>query len=216
MMESLIDSLIVIAKEPIAGRVKTRLVPHLSFEQAAELAEAALADTLAVVLTIASERKIIALDGQPGRWLPDGWIVVPQVAGGLDARLSAAFLAAGGGPSILVGMDTPQLQTHHLLAANLEDFDACLGRSSDGGYWAIGLREPAHADRVIAGVPMSTSWTGSAQLARLRAAGLRVQLLDELTDVDTFDVACAVAADAPNTRFARTLTRLLADERGVA
>ncbi len=180
------------------------------------MAAAALADTLAVVSTIPSERKILALDGQPGPWLPEGWSVVPQVDGGLDARLSAAFTETGGGPAILVGMDTPQLQAGHLLAADLDDFDACLGRSTDGGYWAIGLRDPAQAEQVITGVPMSRSWTGRSQLARLRGAGLRVQLLDELTDVDTFEVACAVAAQAPFTRFAHTLSRLLADGRGVA
>lgn len=205
----MIDTLIVIAKEPVAGRVKTRLVPPLSFAQAAEVAAAALADTLAVASDFPCRQRVIALDGRPGDWLPEGWIVRPQVGGGLDARLSAAFAACDGGSALLVGMDTPQLSLEDLLMADLDRFDACLGGATDGGYWSIGLREPRRGPEVIAGVPMSVDRTGALQRARLVAAGMKVQSLTTLTDVDTFDVACEVAAAAPQTLFAAVVDRVV-------
>src|SRR5690606_23084798 len=64
--------LLVMAKAPVAGRVKTRLVPPLSAAEAAAVAEAALADTLEAVAACGAERRVLALDGEPGPWLPEG------------------------------------------------------------------------------------------------------------------------------------------------
>jgi len=201
-------TLVVLAKEPVPGRVKTRLQPPFSPTEAAALAEAALADTLAAVRRTPAGRRVLALAGRPGRWLPAGFEVVPQPAGGLDGRIAAA-LGGCRGPCLLIGMDTPQL-TPDLLDVGWAGADACLGLARDGGYWAIGLRAPAPglAARLLHGVPMSTPDTGAAQLDRLRAAGLRVRLLPPLRDVDTAADARAVAATAPGTRFARTLRAL--------
>jgi glycosyltransferase A (GT-A) superfamily protein (DUF2064 family) len=201
-------ALIVIAKEPVPGRVKTRLVPPLTGSEAADLARAALSDTLRVASAVDASQHVLALDGRPGPWLPRGWRVVAQPAGTLDVRLVAAFGAASGGPALLIGMDTPQVSAAQLAAFDPDGHDACLGLAEDGGYWAIGLRNPALAAEVISGVPMSTSHTGVEQLRRLHAAGLRVQLLDMLADVDTIDVAYGVAAAAPSTEFAAALRGL--------
>jgi glycosyltransferase A (GT-A) superfamily protein (DUF2064 family) len=198
-------ALIVIAKEPVPGRVKTRLVPPLTDSEAAHLARAALSDTLRVASAADARQRVLALDGRPGPWLPRGWRVVAQPTGALDVRLVAAFGAASSGPALLIGMDTPQVCSAQLAAFDPVAYDACLGLAEDGGYWAIGLRNPALAAEVIGGVPMSTSHTGAEQLRRLRAAGLRVQLLDTLADVDTIDVAYGVAAAAPSTEFAAAL-----------
>ncbi|HEY2637380.1 MAG TPA: glycosyltransferase, partial [Solirubrobacteraceae bacterium] len=81
------------AKAPVAGLVKTRLCPPLSPEEAAAVAEAALADTLAAVGACRADRKIIALDGRPGPWLPEGFDVVPQTGRGLALRLANAWAA---------------------------------------------------------------------------------------------------------------------------
>src|SRR4051794_33440895 len=97
-------TLIVIAKEPVPGRVKTRLTPPYTAAEAAYLAEAALADTLAAVVAAPAGRRILALAGRPGRWLPSGVRVVPQRGSGLDERLANAFADAGG-PAVLIGMD---------------------------------------------------------------------------------------------------------------
>ncbi|MFJ4525807.1 DUF2064 domain-containing protein [Streptomyces sp. NPDC088810] len=199
-------TLLVIAKEPLPGRVKTRLSPPFSPAEAAALAEAALADTLHAVAAAPAARRVLVLDGAPGPWLPPGFDVVPQCAGGLDARLADAF-ARCEGPALLIGMDTPQV-TPELLTVDFAGYDACFGPAADGGFWALGLAEPA--PELLRGVPMSTRWTGAVQRRRLVAAGLRVRDLPRLRDVDTAADAAAVAALAPHGRFAARLARCTA------
>jgi len=191
-------TLLVIAKQPVPGRVKTRLVPPCTHEQAASLAEAALADTLHAVLMVPARRRVLVLEGRPGPWLPAGFDVVAQCGGPLDERLAAAF-AAVRGPALLIGMDTPQV-TPGLLTVDWQAADAVFGPAADGGFWALGLRVPDPA--LLRGVPMSTTRTGAIQRARLVAAGLRVADLPSLRDVDTAADAVAVARQAPQSRFA--------------
>ncbi|OKI60939.1 TIGR04282 family arsenosugar biosynthesis glycosyltransferase [Streptomyces sp. MJM1172] len=194
------STLLVIAKAPAPGRVKTRLTPRFTPEEAAGLARAALQDTLAAVLATDARRRVLVLDGQPGPWLPEGIEVVPQCAGGLDVRLAAAF-SLSGGPALLIGMDTPQV-TPELLAQGL-DFTgtrAWFGPADDGGFWALGMARPDPA--LLVGVPMSVPHTGREQRLRLTASGRAVRDLPALCDVDTPADAARVAAAAPGTRFA--------------
>jgi len=198
----------VIAKAPLAGRSKTRLCPPLSPAQAAELAEAALCDTLEAVLQTPAGRRVLALEGPVGDWLPPGLEVIPQRPVGFAERLAAAFEDVGE-PAFLIGMDTPQV-TPAMLDSALEALgapanDAVLGLCEDGGYWGIGLRR---ADtRVFAGVPMSTERTGECQRLRLEQLRLRTLALPMLRDVDRHADALAVAGQAPESRFARALQR---------
>lgn len=197
-------ALIVIAKAPLPGRVKTRLCPPCSPRRAAALAEAALRDTLAAVGRAAVARRVVALDGDAGAWLPAGFEVVSQRGVGLAERLAAAFEDVGG-PALLVGMDTPQLTADLLdrCVRALSGNESVLGPSPDGGYWAIGLRR---ADaRAFDGVPMSDIRTGAAQRRRLEQIGLAPAILPALRDVDTIGDARAVAALAPATNFAAVL-----------
>ncbi|MFJ7147146.1 DUF2064 domain-containing protein [Streptomyces sp. NPDC100445] len=196
-------TLLVIAKEPRPGRVKTRLTPPFTPREAAALAEACLADTLDVVAATPAARRVLVLDGDPGPWLPPGFEVVPQCAGGLDARLADAF-AGCPGPALLIGMDTPQV-TPELLTVDFAGCDAYFGPSADGGFWALGLAEPDPA--LLRGVPMSAPETGRVQRRRLVDAGLRVRDLPLLRDVDTALDARAVAALVPHGRFAARLAR---------
>ena len=83
-------TLLVIAKEPVPGRVKTRLTPPCTPQEAA-----ALADTLHTVLKAPARRRVLALDGTPGPWLPPGYDVVAQSSGGLDERIAVR----SGGPA---------------------------------------------------------------------------------------------------------------------
>ncbi|CAB76990.1 DUF2064 domain-containing protein [Streptomyces sp. SID7813] len=211
---SMVNTLLVIAKEPRPGRVKTRLTPPFTPVEAAALAEAALADTLAVVAAAPARRRVLVLDGAPGPWLPPGFDVVPQCAGGLDARLADAF-AGCTGPALLIGMDTPQV-TPGLLDVDFRDCDAYFGPAEDGGFWALGLARPEPA--LLRGVPMSTPVTGAVQRERLLAAGLRVRDLPPLRDVDTAADARTVAALAPDGRFAARLAACApaADRRRVS
>ncbi|TDB74662.1 DUF2064 domain-containing protein [Actinomadura sp. KC216] len=201
--------LIVIAKQPVPGRVKTRLTPAYTPAEAAVLAEAALRDTLTAVAAAPAGRRTLALDGTPGPWLPAGFTVTAQRPGGLDERLAGAFTDAyDGRPLVLIGMDTPQVTPALLAAAGraLARHGAVFGPAADGGFWLLGLRRPDPA--LLRGVPMSRPGTGAAQLARLRAAGLKVARLPELTDVDTPADAAAVAAQAPSGRFAAAVRAL--------
>nr|WSY50983.1 DUF2064 domain-containing protein [Streptomyces sp. NBC_00886] len=197
-------TLLVIAKEPRPGRVKTRLTPPFTPAEAAALAEASLADTLYVVLATPARRRVLVLDGTPGPWLPPGFDVVPQCGGGLDERLAAAF-AGCDGPALLIGMDTPQV-TPELLTVDFADCDAYFGPAEDGGFWALGLADPDPG--LLRGVPMSRPDTGAVQRRRLTAGGLRVRELPSLRDVDTAYDAELVAAEVPDRRFAAELARL--------
>ena len=205
---------LVMAKAPEPGRVKTRLCPPCSPEQAAVVAEAALATTLAAVTGSRATRRIVALDGPPGPWLPPGFEVLSQRGNGFAERLANAWADAGEA-GVQVGMDTPQVTTADLDAA-LETLaapgtDAVLGPANDGGWWVIGLRNPQTvARKPFGGVPMSAPNTGAAQLARLRRLGLRVRLLDRRQDVDSWADATAVAATIPGTRFAEVVRRVAA------
>src|SRR5208282_843583 len=204
---------VVIAKEPVPGRVKTRLTPPFTPDEAAALAEAALTDTLTAVAATNVARRVLALDGAPGPWLPYGFDVIGQRGAGLDERIAWALTDAHVTlplPLVLIGMDTPQV-TPGLLAAAAEPLvsntaDATFGMAEDGGFWLLGLRRVDPA--LILGVPMSQPDTGSRQLARLEQAGLRVRMLPELTDVDTVTEAECIAAVTPGSRFAACMARL--------
>jgi uncharacterized protein len=201
--------LIVIAKAPLPGRSKTRLTPPCSPEQAAGLAEAALADTLDAVAATPCRGRTIALEGPVGVWLPAGFEVVAQPEGGLGDRLASAF-SHDAGPTLLIGMDTPQVRPALLEAAARQllapGIDAVLGPAADGGYWAIGFRRPPAG--AFDGVRMSSDHTLADQRARLRDLGLRVAALPTLRDVDYLGDARAVAATCPDGRFATALGEL--------
>ncbi|TDU06311.1 glycosyltransferase A (GT-A) superfamily protein (DUF2064 family) [Streptomyces sp. 846.5] len=221
MLAAPAPTLMVLAKSPVPGRVKTRLTPACTPEQAAALAEAALADTLETLGRVPAGRRVLVLEGAPGRWLPPGWEVLPQAGGGLDVRLAQAFAAVAGDtagnrtagnktPALLVGMDTPQLSARMLAEAlspaGRTGVDAWFGPAVDGGFWTLGLARPSAelARQLLLGVPMSTSTTGAVLRGRLAAAGLSVAALPALTDVDTVAEAAEVAELAPHTRFAET------------
>lgn len=200
-------ALALIAKAPVPGRVKTRLTPPCSPQEAAALAEAALTDTLAAMRAAAPERLVVVLDGEPGPWLTGGAEILAQRGAGLDERLANAFTDIDG-PALIVGMDTPQVTPGILQDAlvALASHDAVLGPADDGGYWCIGLAVPE--PRTLLGVPMSTPDTCAAQRVRLGELGLTVAEVDALRDVDDMDGALAVAADAPDTHFAQCLRGL--------
>lgn len=201
-------AVIVIAKAPEPGRSKTRLTPPCTAQQAARLAEAAFTDTLMAVAGCRAGRRVVVLDGEPDGLVPEGFEVLRQCTGGLDARIAQAFEDAGC-PALLIGMDTPQV-TSSLLDEALDELgqcDAVLGPASDGGFWALGIHTPS--PDVVVGVPMSRTDTLDAQRRRLRCLGLGYRELPELSDVDTFEDACDVADLIPRSRFARTVHAVL-------
>jgi rSAM/selenodomain-associated transferase 1 len=229
-MTRLAAQLVVIAKAPVPGLVKTRLTPPFTPQEAARLAEAALADTLEAGARAPFARRVLALAGasatlrsrrgHPPRagWLPPGFEVTGQRGQGLDERIAAAFDDAYARlpvPVVLVGMDTPQVTPGLLERVTRPlargEADAVFGPARDGGFWLLGLRRPDPG--LILGVPMSQTHTGRGQLSRLLRASLRVRLAPELIDVDTAADADEVARQAPGSRFAATLLGI-SGERG--
>lgn len=223
---------IVLAKAPVAGRVKTRLCPPATPQGAARIAAAALLDTLDAARAVAGARVLVALEGrldeaergdEIGAALEDA-VVVGQRGGTLGERITAAHVDAARlvpeAVTVQIGMDTPQVRPEHLAAAlDLVDgdvetrADAALGLALDGGWWALALADPAHA-RVIADVPTSRDDTGSLTWSALRAGHEgprpdRVRELPQLSDVDTADDAATVSDLVPDGRFARAVHDLL-------
>jgi hypothetical protein len=207
---------LVVAKAPVAGQVKTRLGADIGLERAAELAAAALLDTLEACTTAyGAEHCHLALAGDLADAVraPElleavhGWTLHPQRGEGFAARLVAAHADvadAGPGPVVQVGMDTPQVAPGLLAGAvdGLHQHDAVVGAAEDGGWWVLALRDP-RAAAALAGVEMSTDQTFRDTVAALEGGGLSVGGTTVLRDVDEVADADAVAAAAPDTRFAR-------------
>lgn len=197
----------VMAKAPVAGRVKTRLCPPCTPSEAAAVAEAALADTLEAVARCGARRRVVVLDGAPGPWLPPDFEVFAQCDGDFGERLAHAWATVDAG-GVQIGMDTPQVTApllDHALGL-LDESPAALGPAADGGWWAIGLRRPHPA--AFRGVPMSSACTGRRQAARLRSLGLAVATLPTLVDVDTVADLGAVEAAAPECGTVRVARHL--------
>lgn len=200
------SQLLVITKAPAPGKSKTRLTPPCTPEQAAAIAAAAVGDTLDVVRATPVQRRVVALDGAPGDLDLTGCTVVPQVDGDLGTRLAHAFadaMAAPDGqlPTLLIGMDTPQVSPGLLTdclarLAAAGPGTAVLGSAPDGGWWALGVHDPEVAG-VLPAVPMSRDDTAELTRAALERAGVTVLDLPPLTDIDHFPDAVAVAALCP-------------------
>ncbi|WP_067667213.1 TIGR04282 family arsenosugar biosynthesis glycosyltransferase [Nocardia miyunensis] len=212
-------TLLVIAKAPIAGFAKTRLTPYFSPREAAQIAAAALLDTLRAVRHSGTQHRMVAWTGDLTRAEQSDELatalgefdLVPQRGDTFGQRLANAHAdaARAGLPVLQIGMDTPQAGPA-LLAVSatllLECGDTVLGPASDGGWWALGLTDPRPA-RTLAEVPMSTDRTGDLTREALGRCGCRVRRLPTLTDVDTAADALAVAREHRG-RFSRTVEQL--------
>lgn len=207
--------LTVIAKEPIPGRVKTRLVPPLSHHQAAAIAAACLADTFDAVAAAVGRhgdvRAVALIDGAAGSWVPPGFDVTHQRGSGLAERLANGFDDLGAG--LIIGMDTPTAGPwfDDALTAVRAGEDA-IGMTADGGYWGIALAEPDPA--VFADIPMSTATTGAVQLERLKALGRRVRVLPTVRDLDDVGDIAPLVAELPGSHLAGAAAHLVGPRWG--
>jgi glycosyltransferase A (GT-A) superfamily protein (DUF2064 family) len=205
---------LVVAKAPVPGLAKTRLAASIGDAAAAQIAAAALLDTLDAVAAAAVRRKVVALTGdlseaacgdEIAERLAD-FSVVPQRGDDFADRLANAHADASAGlPVLQIGMDTPQVSADILAecAQTLLGTDAVLGMADDGGWWILGVREPSIADCLRA-VPMSQPDTGALTLTALCARGVDVNLVAGLADFDTVDDIEAVRRKCfPDSRFAR-------------
>lgn len=202
-------SIVIMAKAPIPGKVKTRLRPEFTDDEAAMLAGAALSDTIAAALACTTNVSV-ALERFGSRSVPKevgNLTVIDQQGEGLGARLDHALEASwhsNPGRNLVIGMDTPQVTPELLTAVvNLaESPRGCgIGLADDGGFWALAFAgKPAP---VLAQVPMSRADTGALTVTALRAAEYTVRIGHGLADVDDATSAAQVAQKAPNTLFAR-------------
>ena len=185
--------LVVFAKAPIAGLAKTRLIPALGAQGAADLAKHMLSHTLEQGL--ASSARAVELCMSPGpsdpAWhgvaLPQGIERSAQEDGDLGARMGRAterVLAHQQGPVVLIGTDCPALSSAHIAEAGrqLEQHDAVLLPASDGGYVLIGLR--AHSPSLFTNMAWSTPVVASETLRRMAILGLSVWQGPVLHDID--------------------------------
>lgn len=182
---------IVVAKQPVPGRVKTRLCPPLSPEQAAGLAVRFLDNTIGIAQESRAEVWLGYAPDDAKAWFVQryrGIGLVPQGTGDLGERMARLFEAAfraGFGQVALVGTDTPALTTARIEECldSLAPNTLVLGPSEDGGYYLIGLTAAHPA--LFEGAPWSTDNVFVATMALAEEAGLRIVLLPFERDVDT-------------------------------
>ncbi|SON58972.1 2-phospho-L-lactate guanylyltransferase [Mycobacterium simulans] len=213
-MSDLPVTVLVVAKAPEPGRAKTRLAATIGDHLAANIAAAALLDTLDAVAAAPVAARVVALTGDLDaaagaddiRRRLEAFTVIPQRGDDFADRLANAHAdAADGYPVLQIGMDTPQVTAELLAdcARRLLETPAVLGMAFDGGWWVLGLRTPAAA-QVLRGIPMSTPDTGRLTLKALRNNGIDVTRLSPLVDIDLIeDIAAVRDACGPESRFAR-------------
>jgi uncharacterized protein len=214
--------LLVVAKAPVPGAAKTRLCPPATPAQAAEIAAAALLDTLDAVCATPGVAPVLALAGDLRRAVRSrqiqrslrGWTLLDQRGATFAERLAAAHADVAahfpGRRVLQIGMDTPHLDPALLDRALRRlngSAEALLGPALDGGWWALGLRDPNDAE-ALRTVPTSRGDTGARTRRALRERGLRVETLPSLSDVDTIADALRVASAAPGGRFAAAVGEL--------
>jgi glycosyltransferase A (GT-A) superfamily protein (DUF2064 family) len=207
-------TVLVVAKAPEPGRAKTRLAATVGDRVAADIAAAALLDTLDAVVASQVAARVVALTGDLDnaagaaeiRQRLEAFTVIRQRGDDFGDRLANAHAdAADGQPVLQIGMDTPQVSAGLLddCARRLLETPAVLGLAFDGGWWVLGVRTPAAAE-CLRTVPMSQPDTGELTLKALRDNGINVTTVQPVADFDVVDdVAMVRDACGSDSRFAR-------------
>ena len=189
-------ALIIFAKAPVAGHVKTRLCPPLTPDEAASLHGSLVLDLLDRCQSLKGIDRILA--GAPTREHPFFGAMktrfkIPvwdQVGDDLGARMAHAFQSALGSPYqsvLIVGTDIPGITVSLITTAfkSLQDHDIVLGPTVDGGYYLIGLRAPV--PELFEHIPWSTDKVLSLTREKTQALDLSVKILPRLRDLDTVE-----------------------------
>jgi len=197
-------ALCIMAKAPEPGRVKTRLCPPLSPDDAAELYRCFLLDKIAQARQVVGVEPVLAYAPAEAaavfEALAPDFTLLAQRGADLTARLKAVcdeIFRGGCEAVILIDSDTPTLPTERLERAvaimSGSGHDLVLGPSEDGGYYLIGLRRP-HPE-IFEGMRWSTPSVLEETLRRARALGLRSTTLSAWYDVDTAADLARLQAD---------------------
>ena len=194
-MSSRLPSLLLFARTPVAGRVKTRLVPPLSETEALRLYTAFLEDAAAIYPEPRRWESVLAAEPDPddpalARLFGSPWIRRRQAAGPLGERLAASFereFSLGAPAAVAVGSDHPALGrrlVEEAFSRLTRGADAAVIPAEDGGYCAIGLAARVPVREVFRDIPWSSASVLSATRERMAALGLDVALLEPAYDVD--------------------------------
>ncbi len=204
----------IFAREPVSGRVKTRLAEGTDAETAAAVYSALLEHTIETARATGIE-VMISLAGEP----TSGWaagLEIPfevQSGGDLGVRMSECFehrFSKGHDRVVIIGSDNAHLQPDHIRSAfaALEDEPVVLGPAEDGGYWLVGQRSPG-VD-LFTDVPWSSSNTLEVTIMRLKKLGVRWKELETLPDIDNAeDLQGAIKDPRVSEHLRRKLTSAL-------
>jgi hypothetical protein len=186
-------TIILFAKEPVAGEVKTRLSPPLAPGEAAELAAAFIEDTAVMLTGVAAERKVVACAPPEAaaalrRLVGEGFALQAQAGGDLGERMHAAFEEAFRGGArrvVIIGADSPTLPRRFIAEAfeALEKKAVVLGPALDRGYYLIGLERPI--PDLFRGVRWGSGDVLQRTLEIIGREALPLHLLPLWFDVDT-------------------------------
>jgi rSAM/selenodomain-associated transferase 1 len=180
-----VTRVVIFAKEPVPGRVKTRLIPALGEQGAAKLAAEMLKRTVEEALASCLDAELCG-EPDPRAWYAGPPVHLhPQGEGDLGQRLhGAAQRVLQEEPILLIGTDCPTLDRHRLSAAAhaLEQHDTVLHPAQDGGYVLLGLRrfDPS----LFENIAWSTAEVAAQTLARIAALGWSVDVRETLADID--------------------------------
>ncbi len=182
-------ALTVFAREPVAGRVKTRLAEGIGTAGAARVYAVLLEYTLAAVGQSEVESMVSLATDPSGPWAAKLELSYEiQGRGDLGKRMSECFarrFSDGAKSAVIIGSDNARLRSDHIHSAftALDRFPIVLGPADDGGYWLVGQRSPG-VD-LFSTVPWSSSETLDATRSRLRALAVEWHELETLPDIDT-------------------------------
>jgi len=192
-------AVVVFAREPLPGRVKTRLAAAIGEAAAASVYAALLERTVAVAAGTSFDLVVSYAEAPSSEWTADHtqrWEV--QRGGDLGERMRDSFdrrFREGRDCVVVVGSDCPPLQQEHLTGAAdaLENVPVVIGPATDGGYWLVAQRRPGKD--LFSGIPWSNPRTMAATRERLAALAVDWVELDEICDIDTETDLRAVLAD---------------------
>lgn len=183
--------LVIMAKQPLIGRVKTRLARDIGHVEALRFYREAAAGLIRrvgadprwqTVIAVAPDRTV----HEKGIW-PEDMPRVGQGEGDLGRRMGSLFRDLPPGPVVIVGADIPDIGKAHIAAAfaALGASDTVIGPADDGGYWLIGMKRRPRVREIFEGVRWSSEHAMEDTLKNIRRQNMSVCVLERLCDIDT-------------------------------
>lgn len=183
--------LVIMAKQPLIGRAKTRLARDIGAVEALRFVRVTGDTLLRRVARNPRWRTLVAVTpdsacAEKGFWPAD----IPRIAqgaGDLGARMGRLFRTLPQGPVLIIGSDIPDITRRHIAEGftALRAHDTVLGPAEDGGYWLIGMKRRPRIVDIFEGVRWSSEHAMEDTMRNITARGMSCALLDTLADIDT-------------------------------